>query len=244
MSQDDWYYLAYDDRYRRMHEQGFERWVSDPVEIAGILRSIDAFLNLEDSAPAQLSIVEFGCGEGLVAEHLLSKGYQYLGVDISEVAIETAIAHIGEYSRSFFLRADIVAGMDSVPPATFDIAIDNQCFHMLITDEHRHRYLTEMNRVLRPGGRAFFRLVFQEERSDQPITDFADWLAKSGNEYEKLHNYPAWKAGECFAVRLPRVPARFNNGEGYRSELAEAGFIVEHFETDGGTCIIYAKKVT
>lgn len=239
MKDEEKYYLRYDDRYRRMHTEGFERWVSSPDENAGVLDSIDKFLEYADCEPLGTSIIEFGCGEGFVAEHLLSRGYDYLGLDISESAIEKAREHTGTKGRNFFLVADVLNDLDQIPDASFDIAIDNQCLHMLVTNAHRRGYLKDVRRTLKKDGKTFFRECIQEEEFTLEISDYQDWLEKTGNEYDSLHDYPAYKEDKRYTVKAPRVPARFNNEAGYRRELEAAGFKVEYFESDDRMCIIY-----
>ncbi|MFC1947395.1 class I SAM-dependent methyltransferase [Chloroflexota bacterium] len=240
MTDNEMYYLRYDERYRRIHARGFERWVSSPEENAGVLKSIDKFLEFVGCGPPETSIIEFGCGEGFVAEHLLSRGFNYLGLDISESAIGKAREYTETKGRDSFLVADILNDLDRIPDGSYNITIDNQCFHMLVTDEHRKKYLSEMKRILKKGGKAFFHENIQEEEFTQEISDFQDWLKKTGNEYETLHDYSAYKDNQRYAVKVPRVPARFNNESGYRRELEESGFRVEYFESDDRLCIMYA----
>ncbi|UCD08264.1 MAG: class I SAM-dependent methyltransferase [Dehalococcoidales bacterium] len=240
MKKEEKYYLRYDDRYRRMHASGFERWVSSHEENAEVLEDIDRFLEYAGYEPTNTSIIEFGCGEGFVAEHLLSRGYDYLGLDISKSAIEKARKHTKTQGRDFFLVADVLNDLNQIPDASFDIAIDNQCFHMLVTDEHRRKYLNDIRMILKKDGKAFFRECVQEEEFMQEISDFRDWLEKTGNEYDTLYDYPAYKDDKQYTVRIPRVPARFNNEAGYRKELERAGFTVKYFASDGWMCIMYA----
>ncbi len=240
MKNEEKYYLRYDDRYRRVRSQGFERWISSSGENSGVLTSIDKFLDYAGCSKDVTKIIEFGCGEGFVAEHLLSLGYNYLGLDVSESAIRKARELAGARGESSFRQADVVNDLHLIADISFDIAIDNQCFHMLVTDDHRQKYLTDVRRILKPDGMAFFRENIQEDEFTQDIEDFQDWLEKTGNEYSALHDYPAYRNGKRYTVKLPRVPARFNNESGYRGELEQVGFTVEHFESDGRMCIVYA----
>ena len=138
------------------------------------------------------------------------------------------------------MTADVVNDLERIPNGSYKIAIDNQCFHMLVTDEHRKKYLNEVRRILKKGGKVFFRENLQKEEFLLEISDFRDWLDKTGNEYDTLHDYPAYKDEKRYTVKVPRVPARFNNETGYRKELEESGYGVEYFETDGRLCIMYA----
>lgn len=240
MTNEEKYYLRYNDRYQRMHASGFERWVSSPEENVGVLESIDKFLEYAGCEPSKTHIIEFGCGEGFVAEHLFSRGYNYLGLDISESAIEKARKYADGTGRDTFMVVDVLDDLSQMPGGSYDIAIDNQCFHMLVTDEHRSKYLNNVKRILRKDGKVFFRECVQEEEFTQEITDFQDWLDKTGSEYDSLHDYSAYKDNKRYMVKVPRVPARFNNESGYRKELEESGLKVEYFESDDWMCIIYA----
>ncbi len=239
MKNKDKYYYLYEDRYRRIHSQGFEYWISDPDEIPLVISSIDKFLDYACCQPQTASIIEFGCGEGFLADHLLKRGFRYLGVDISESALLKARQIAGAKGKDVFLLAD-VTDLRQVPDDSFDISIDNQCLHMLVTDDHRAIYLAEVKRVLKSSGKVYFRENFQEKEFEHDITDLRDWIEKTGGDYETLHDYTAYIDAEEHIVHLPRVPGRFNNELGYRKELESAGFTLERYDTDGLQCIMYA----
>lgn len=240
MRNDDIYYMIYEDRYRRVYRQGIEYWSSDPEENAHVISSIEKFLRYACCHPPTTSIIEFGCGEGYVANYLLECGLRYLGVDISESALLKAKERTGVKGQDAFLLAD-VTDLHEVPNGSFDAAIDNSCFQMLVTDYHRVRYLTEVKRILKSNGKAYFRENIQEEEFKQKISDFPEFVEIFDGDYTTLHDYPAFIHGERCMIRLPRVPARFNNEQGYRRELEEAGFIVEHFSIDRWQCNIHAR---
>lgn len=77
MKNDDKYYTLYEDRYRRVYEQGIEYWSADPEEIAREINNIEQFLNYTGCHPSTTSIIEFGCGEGYLAKYLLECGFRY-----------------------------------------------------------------------------------------------------------------------------------------------------------------------
>lgn len=152
----DAYFRLYEDRYRRIYQQGIEYWISDPEENARVIRSIEEFLNYACCHPSKTSIVELGCGEGYLANHLLGCGYRYLGIDISESAILKTKTLARDRGQNAFLQAD-VTDLRQIPDSSFDVAIDNQCWHMLVTDDHRAEYLKEVKRILKNSGKAYFR---------------------------------------------------------------------------------------
>ena len=232
------YLNLYEDRYRRLREQGIEDWVADPLEMAQIIKSVDDFLNYAGCHPTKTSIIEFGCGQGHLAIHLIDNGYRYRGVDISESAIMQAQKKAGTRGQNAFLVAD-VTNLHQLPGKSFDIAIDNQCFHMLVTDEHRKKYLAEVKRILISGGKAYFRDMMQKDEFTKKIADFQEFVETCYGDYSELHEYPAYYEGKQSIIRLPRVPARYNNEQGYRKELEAAGFSIDSLHIVKTQCIIY-----
>jgi ubiquinone/menaquinone biosynthesis C-methylase UbiE len=234
------YFSLYEDRYRRLREQGIEEWIADPAENEHIIESVNNFLNYARCHPAKTSIIEFGCGEGHLAEYLLECGYRYLGVDISESAILQARKKTGAKGQNAFLAAD-VTDLYQVTDSSFNVAIDNQCLHMLVTDEHRKKYLAEVKRILKSDGKVYFRENIQQEEFKVKISSFREFVEKCYGDYSKLYDYPAYAGGKHQTIKLPRIPARSNNEQGYRKELEKAGFIVENYSIKGEHCIIYAR---
>ena len=239
MKNDDIYYMLYEDRYRRIYSQGIEYWISDPEENARVMSSIEKFLDYACCQPSTTCVIEFGCGEGYVASYLLECGFGYLGVDISESAILKARERTGAKGQNAFLRGDIT-DLHQVPSSSYDVAIDNSCFQMLVTDDHRAKYLAEVKRILKSNGKAYFRENIQEEEFKQKISDFREFVETFDGDYTTLHDYPAFVDGKRHIIKLPRVPARFNNEQGYRRELEEAGFIVDNYSIERWQCIIHA----
>jgi ubiquinone/menaquinone biosynthesis C-methylase UbiE len=234
------YFSLYEDRFCRLREQGIEDWISDPEETKHIIESVNDFLNYAHCHPLETSIIEFGCGQGHLATHLFGCGYRYLGVDISESAILQAREKTGAKGQKAFLVAD-VTDLLQVPDNSFDIAIDNQCFHMLVTDEDRKKYLAEVKRVLKNDGKVYFRDNVQQEEFKAKITTFQEFVEKCYGDFSELQDYQAYIHSKRLTIRLPRIPARFNNEQGYRKELEEAGFKIEYFRIVEKHCIIYAR---
>jgi ubiquinone/menaquinone biosynthesis C-methylase UbiE len=234
------YYQSYEDRYRRVYAQGVEHWTGDPEEIAIVVGQLDEFLAFIGATPASACIIEFGCGEGFVGEYLLRKGYSYSGVDISPSALEKARSRIPEHDRSFIL-GDITR-LPDVQSESFDIALDNYCLQMLVTDEDRRRYLAEVHRVLKPGGSAWFREIGQRDRFTDHIESLDDFLAKRPTDLCACEAREAYSRSGKKTIQLPRVPARFNNCEGYREEIRAVGFDVTLAESKKDGIVVYVRK--
>ncbi len=236
---DNPYFRLYEDRFRRIYEQGIEYWISSPDDFARLVESIDAFMDYAGCHLLKTRVIELGCGEGHLARHLLERGFRYLGVDISESAIKKAREITGRRGEKIFIIAD-VTDLSQVADSSFDAAIDSLCLQMLVTDDHRARYLAEVKRILKNDGKAYFREDIQQKEFTRKISNFREFVETSYGDYSALHDYPAYIDGKRKTLRLPRIPARSNNERGYRKELKEAGFIIEHFRILGTQCIIYA----
>jgi len=73
----------------------------------------------------QGSILDIGCGEGILQERLRAFGYtRYVGLDISEAAIQRA--HIKEDAKTVFISGDAES---HIPDESFDIMIFNEVLY-------------------------------------------------------------------------------------------------------------------
>ena len=99
------------------------------------------------------SILDAGCGEGLLAEKLKILPYKsYLGMDVSKEAIALATKRLGD-DRSRFTVADAWA---FEPCERFDIIVFNQSLYYL-TDPAG--ILKKYRGLLNPGGRIIVSMV-------------------------------------------------------------------------------------
>ncbi len=89
-------------------------------------------------------ILEIGCGIGTVVAELVKQGYDAVGTDISQVAIEYGRAKYGS------IRLEVQPA-EELPYAdgTFDVVLSFDLFeHIARIDRH----VGEVQRVLKPGG--------------------------------------------------------------------------------------------
>ncbi len=105
--------------------------------------------------------VDLGCGAGNYAVWLATKGFEVTGVDISPKAIELAsdlADRKGVACR--FVVGDLTEEIGPLGPP-FDFAYDWEVLHHVFPDK-RHRYVANVHRLLRPGGR-YLSVCFSEE---------------------------------------------------------------------------------
>ena len=154
MSEKKEYYHAYDERYKRAHDQNI--FWGDPAfssEIESVMKT--CFITKQDS------ILEIGCGEGINAVHLLNKGYQHLcAVDCSKEAIDTCKKRADNYKDHFKVLDVIAEKLDE----KFDFIYSIGVLHMLVLDEHRKSFYEFINEHLKYEGKALIIIQGDGER--------------------------------------------------------------------------------
>lgn len=157
---------------------------------AGFLRAGEEFFGLFrdlcDLGPDE-DVLDVGCGVGRMAfpltRHLSGKG-SYEGFDIFRDAVEWCQREVTPRFPNFrFQHADIVSvrynptgsvkGSEFRFPyddASFDFAFLTSVFTHLLPDD-LHRYMDELARVLRPGGRCLITYFLLNGESKQLIAE-------------------------------------------------------------------------
>jgi tellurite methyltransferase len=94
-------------------------------------------------------ILDAGCGSGRNAHYLLREGFDVYGVDENPRAVEEFDGHA------------LQASLDALPfaDAYFDVVICSAVLHFARDDAHFEGMVSELFRVLRPGGLFFARLA-------------------------------------------------------------------------------------
>ncbi|HEY8550314.1 MAG TPA: class I SAM-dependent methyltransferase [Vicinamibacterales bacterium] len=94
--------------------------------------------------------LEIGSGTGTNALWLAGEGFDVVGVDIAERAIEMARAKAGSTPRVHFVHADFLA--DDAVEGPFDFVFDRGTFHVFDDAEAQARFAARVASVLRPEG--------------------------------------------------------------------------------------------
>ncbi|HEY0161921.1 MAG TPA: class I SAM-dependent methyltransferase [Edaphobacter sp.] len=132
---------------------------------------------LRGNIASGMRILDAGCGYGRNLVHLLREGCEIFALDANPEGVE----HVRQLSAAFktglpatnFQQGSIE--QMPFPDASFDVVLCNSVLHFARDDDHFKAMLSELWRVLRPGGLLFTRL------GSRIGMDF-EWLR--GNIYE------------------------------------------------------------
>ena len=106
-------------------------------------------------------LLDAGCGHGRNLVYFLRAGHEVFGVDRSPAAIEEVQALAKKHSPELSLdnfRVEDIEKM-SFKDAAFDVVISSAVLHFSSDIKHFNSMVSEMWRVLRPGGMFFSRLA-------------------------------------------------------------------------------------
>ena len=102
------------------------------------------------------SLIDVGCGQGVLAHHVLKAGAGYLGVDASEAMIKLARRRRGEDGRFEHGDARDLVGTSSARPASFDVAV----FLLSLQDmDPLEDVMASVSQVLKPTARLVIFMV-------------------------------------------------------------------------------------
>ena len=123
------------------------------------------FRPLHDLNPARLKFVadrselngartiDVGCGGGILAESLASKGASVTGIDVAPRVLATARLHLHESGLDIDYREVTVEAMAEEAPGGFDVLT---CMEMLEHVPDPASVIEATARLLKPGGQAFY----------------------------------------------------------------------------------------
>ena len=97
-------------------------------------------------------VLDVGCGYGRIAVPLARAGYEVEGLDLCENLIETARSTAAAEGLLIGFTVGSMTGLPW-PPGSFGAVICLwSAFHELLEEDEQVRAITEMRRVLQPGG--------------------------------------------------------------------------------------------
>ena len=136
-------------RQQELYDQTWRKGLEAGKEERGNLQTNLEFLTETELLKQNDKILEIGCGIGSVVFELSRQGYDIAGTDISREAIAYGLKKYGDIKLQV-QPAEILQFADQ----TFDIVLSFDLFeHIAQLDRH----ISEVLRVLRPGGHYLFQ---------------------------------------------------------------------------------------
>jgi SAM-dependent methyltransferase len=162
------------------------------------------FMRLADAGALRSPVLDAGCGTGEHTIYFATRGLTAVGVDISEVAIETARRKAAERGVAAEFIVHNILDLESLGQE-FRTVVDSGAFHVFDHPTHIARYVAGLRAVLEPAGELYL-LCFSDA---QPGTcgprrvSEADLRAAFGNGWSIASIEPA-----SFDVNPPIGPAK------------------------------------
>ncbi len=98
--------------------------------------------------------LDLGTGPGTQAMALAERGFEVTATDLSETAIEKALAKAKEKNLYICFRQDDI--LNSKLDQKFDFVLDRGCFHVL-PPEQRQNYIRVVDSLVKPKGYLFLK---------------------------------------------------------------------------------------
>ena len=144
---------------------GVDRGLRDYFGSAEMVRGYDeqmaaSFLAAADIAfcetafPSPCRLVDLGCGTGRLAIHFAARGFDCVGVDLSEAMLAQARANAAARGVTVEWHAGNLVRLDGLASASFDCAGSLfSTLGMVRGAGHRAAAVAEVARLVKPGGR-------------------------------------------------------------------------------------------
>lgn len=185
----------------------------DKFADAFLAHAADGFFNAHYDRPACLDllgdvrgkrVLDAACGPGLYAAELVRRGAQVTGFDASPRMVELCRERVSEGEFRVHNLAD---PLNWLPDGSFDLAL---CALAIEYVDDREAALTELRRVLKPGG----ALVLSR------LHPVGDWLRHGGSYFDVRIVRETWSKGWDVAYWLAPLEVTCR-------EIHEAGFLIE-----------------
>jgi SAM-dependent methyltransferase len=199
-------------------------WAQGERDLDQLLAQLDLRVERGDA------VLDIGCGVGRLTRVLAARAARVHGLDISAEMIERARAHHGSLSNIEWVLGDGTS-LAPLDDGSFDACISHVVFQHIPDPRITLGYVTEIGRVLRPGGWAAFQVsndasVHARRGARSRLASVAEALGRAPSGQD----HPAWLGS---AIDL---------GELSRTATA-AGLTIERTVGEGTQfCLIRARR--
>ena len=141
----------------------YDAQYSDPVRLSNLKAKLfgwceeRAFLHMLRRVPPGGTVLDLPAGTGRYVRHLLARGYQVGGADVSEEMLQVARRRVGHHPNLLFLEAADAACVP-YPDGRFDGVTCIRLYH-LVPPDVRQKMLREVKRVGRGWAILYFGMT-------------------------------------------------------------------------------------
>jgi methyl halide transferase len=187
--------MSVEDRFRQAYKEGSAPWDIGKPDF-NLIRTVTTL----PIHPCRA--LEIGCGTGDNAIWLAQHGFDVVGVDASEIAIEKAEEKAATAkAKCTFAVLDFLKSQ--IEGAPFGFAFDRGCFHVFDSDEDRTKFAEQVHRHLEDGGLWLSLIVnADEERVEGPPRRTARDIVSAVEPYFEILSL----ASTHFETKLPEPP--------------------------------------
>jgi SAM-dependent methyltransferase len=185
-----------------------------------------------------VTVIEIGCGTGLVTARFVLAGFDVIGLDPSELMLQVARGR-PEARRARWIHGTVAA----LDVQDADLAfMAGHVAQFFLTDQTWHQALTAIHAALRPGGRLAFETrnpvvraweAWTPDFTRRTVLDPVFGEIETWTEVEDVSNGVVVTVHHCrFATTQQELTAqtalRFRTAEEVDQSLLDAGFVTEH----------------
>jgi len=156
----------------------------------------------ERAALAGKTVLDVGCGGGLLTEAMAQRGAQVTGIDMGEAPLAVARLHQLESGVSVNYRQITAEALAAESPAAFDVVT---CLEMLEHVPDPASVVAACAQLVRPGGQVFFSSINRNAKAFLFAIVGAEYLLRllprGTHEYRKLIR-PSELGAWCRAAKL------------------------------------------
>lgn len=148
------------------------------------------------------SVLDVGCGGGILSESMAGLGAVVTGIDLSDKALQVAKLHLFESGKKVDYRKVAVEQLAAEQPASFDVVT---CLEMLEHVPNPASVIKACANLVKPGGQVFFSTLNRNPKSYLFAIIGAEYvlnmLPRGTHDYAKFLK-PSELAQACRAANL------------------------------------------
>ena len=133
---------------------------------------LDVIEYLESNQITCAKILDLGTCSGAQAIALAEKGFDVVGSDISQTALNKAIEAAKKLPNDAKLEFIIDDILESKITEQFDLIIDRGCFHSICCISTK-KYIANIQKLLKPQGKLLLKTMSLEEKRFEMYDEFA-----------------------------------------------------------------------